>query len=113
MRILFLDDSFERYLSMKQKYPDDEIVWVQTVAAARQVLKHWHFAVVCLDHDLDEDNETDSCCLIPDIVNQKDNNLYGAMIVIHSWNPVGAEWLYQQLKESFPAVKKDPKFFVV
>ena len=51
-RVLFLDDDYERYYTLKHNHPDWEIMWVQTVSAFIECARNLHYDEIWLDHDL-------------------------------------------------------------
>lgn len=121
MRILFLDDEFERYLSLKKKYPDAEIIWCQTNEAVRDVLFDGPFlreemwvslTHISIDHDLgfpdcgcSERNAQATAQLLFNCIDYIRE--YGICLNIHSWNPIGAKTMQDMLNCTC-----DPRFFI-
>lgn len=115
--ILFLDDDYERYYTLKHNHPEWEITWVQTVSAFIECARKHHYDEIWLDHDLgyfvmnwvtkDIEMKTgqDACKLL--MVDP--GNAIGTRIRIHSWNPEGAEKMEKILKtlDFFPLIERE------
>lgn len=105
MKILFIDDDYIRYQTLRAANPRTEIVWVQCVPAALQCLTEDTFDLVMFDHDLgiftpngslaDQDGVEVTTMPIAQRLSfgmymGKDLNLFMVkMFLIHSANPVG------------------------
>lgn len=110
MRFLFLDDELERFLTLQRNHPNIEIIWVQTVDAAKQCIRSLRFTHIFLDHDLgirpDIDNEfpdwLTSRPFVEWLVEKHTDNpdVIAAKFIVHSSNPIGADWLNWKLNST-------------
>ena len=106
MRILFLDDDYDRHLKfdLDRKKPENEIHHIFLPWECVKRLSNYEFDEVHLDHDLGTtlDNmgrvfEQDAKFVVNWLVAQKKNI---PLIHIHSWNIHGATWMEFKLKEA-------------
>lgn len=111
MKILFVDDEFQRFQTLRRNMPAADIVWVQTVDAAQQVLlaTEGMFDIISFDHDLgvrpDVDAEFPENMTVRPLIHWIKANLsklpgiWGVDFIIHTSNPCGRDWLASQLKD--------------
>jgi hypothetical protein len=107
--VLFLDDDPIRLDRFKSLMP--YAVQVSTADEAMEALTEDSYDVIFLDHDLGGEIFVDS-----DVHNTgatvalwlSDNLTYiqhKSLIVIHSFNPVGVDYMYNLLKDSYKTIK--------
>ena len=106
-RILVLDDNETRLKAFRQKLIGNEVVTVMTASDAIEQLKGSSFEAVCLDHDLGDQH------MVPsgkgtgyEVARwlQEHTEKQPASIIIHSFNPVGA----QNMASILPQAKRVP-----
>jgi CheY-like chemotaxis protein len=107
MKILVLDDAEIRLKAFRQKLIGHEVVTVMTASEAIEQLNSNSFQAVCLDHDLGDKH------MVPsgkdtgyEVAQWLKNNpeKQPATIVVHSFNPVGA----QNMASILPQAKRVP-----
>ena len=112
-RVLFLDDDAERHLVADKRWPtsDHEVFHAWNVCQfERMLLKYGPFDLISLDHDLGDFRESNDgyvggygertgldaarfiCIELP--AEQRP-----ATVIVHSWNPVGAERMLKLLQD--------------
>jgi CheY-like chemotaxis protein len=97
LNILVVDDSIERHLIFKNKFPDDSIVSATYYRQAIAYLIADNFDVVCLDHDLGD--EFDGMDIIDHIVLNK--GLYRSVLfVVHTFNAPAGKKMCECLKDA-------------
>lgn len=108
MRALVLEDSQERIEEFFQRFIEKE--WdadiVETAAKCIDKLKTVEYDIVFLDHDLGGEvyvnvSEKNTGSEVARFWNDDENINKEALVVIHSYNPTGAEYMQQTIKGSF------------
>lgn len=98
-RIIFVDDSWERFENFAENLPATlgELHWAASAEAAISILKDdpLSITVVCLDHDLGE--KTECGCIVVDWIIQHKEAFQKTTFVCHSWNTAGAEAMHNSL----------------
>jgi len=115
MLILILEDDSERIKWFTEQFGNNNLVVVNTVLAAREVIRkcRW-FDVIFLDHDLGGEVYVDSddksgYAIVKEIVQHAMyvSQIDKIKIVIHSWNEPAAKRMEMLLKENrFNVVRK-------
>lgn len=108
-KILFLDDTSERYAELCKLLPDALIIWVQTVPAFLFFARGYHFDKIMMDHDLNTfSKDIDDYMLMKEqtgfsaCIELADDPGFsiGTPIVIHSHNPQGARNMEEALSDA-------------
>jgi two-component SAPR family response regulator len=88
MKIIILDDDVMRHLLFDKLFKGHDIQHVLSVAEFTNAINNTKYDIACLDHDLGTvETGVDAAKAIVTLPeNQRPNE-----ILIHSWNPVGAE----------------------
>jgi len=102
MKILILDDDQTRHDLFKKKFylNSDELYHAYTAEQCINELGRTKFDMVCLDHDLDKTQMVDSGDGTGyEVCEWLSNNIEHAcgLIVIHSFNPIGARNMHNIL----------------
>lgn len=103
MRILFLDDDYDRHLKfdLNNKKPGNEIHHIFQAHECIKRLGSYEFDVAHLDHDLGYGYDHYNQLVVQDVkivVNHiVDNHIKIPKIIIHSWNEHGAYWMQSRL----------------
>jgi len=99
-KILILEDDPQRVYWFYTEFMEDEVAVVNNASVAKVLLYAVSFDLICLDHDLggqffvDSDGENTGYQIakyIPGTINNE------ATVIIHSYNPKGAEKMYDVL----------------
>lgn len=103
MKVLFLDDNLQRRITAKSFFSDCHIVIVETAEQAIEAIdKHSPFDVVYLDHDLGGQvfvpSDEKSGFSVAQHLAKLNKKKLPTKVVIHSFNPVGAKKMYDELK---------------
>lgn len=115
MRILFLDDNGERHAHFKAMLAfntDVDHVW--TAQECMDALKNNPtYDLVCLDHDLGgRQMVTEKAGSGSEVAEFIRNDLardhYPKNVIIHSWNPAGADYMFGQIAFVGIPVKRIP-----
>lgn len=97
-RIVFVDDSWERFENFAESLPDSvgEFFWAATVQSAIKTLADdpLSITVVCLDHDL---GEGECGCEVVDWITDHKEAFQKTTFICHSWNTAGAEAMHNSL----------------
>lgn len=108
-KILFLDDTSERFAQLCIDLPNDQIIWVQTVPAFLFFARNYYFDKIMMDHDLNTwSKDPEDFFLMKEQTGEtacielaKDPGFaISTLITIHSHNPVGARKMEQHLKDA-------------
>jgi len=100
MNILILDDMEERHDAFREKFKNIEcnIIHVTTAKECIEALKNNTFDLICLDHDLGgKETGHEVSKWIAD--NKNTHPMDKTKIIIHSYNPVGAIYIFQELRD--------------
>ena len=114
MRILVLDDMEVRHDKFSRKFKDDKIDHAYTVDEALHYLNMRRYDLVCLDHDLAPEHYVDGASNEPSgffvavYISEMPVEHSPTQVIIHSWNPVGAERMYKQLQGLGMFVSQQP-----
>jgi CheY-like chemotaxis protein len=107
MRVLILDDDEVRLKAFRQKLIGTEVVTVMTASEAIEKLNGSAYTAVCLDHDLGKEHMVASGkntgYEVAQWLQQHPEKQPGT-IVVHSFNPVGA----QNMTFLLPQAKRIP-----
>jgi CheY-like chemotaxis protein len=107
MKILVLDDSKERLEIFKKKLSQHSLDCCETSKEAIKLLEANHYDSCCLDHDLGgTQNQTSGENTGYEVAEWLSNNpeKQPAQIIIHSYNPAGA----QNMKKLLPKAEVIP-----
>lgn len=104
MKILVLDDDDVRHEAFKFAFCTEELYQARTHDEAVALLdKHSPFDRVFLDHDLNdhqyvsrERTGLDTAAYIANLPREK----HPKEVVVHSWNPDGAKYMIQRLRDN-------------
>ena len=115
MRVLILDDMDVRHDKIGRLHLDDKVDNAYTADEAIHFLNTYKYDLVYLDHDLAPEHyisdqavaERNGNFVATYIRNMHEDKL-PIQIIIHSWNPVGAERMYNQLKDLGIFVSRKP-----
>ena len=102
MNILFLDDEMARFAIFKRRFPNDTVVFAQTLPVGQSFLKlhmegHTYFDIVTFDHDMYDPNAKvwyNSQGLADWFVTNCPKDKLPKIAVVHSVNEQGAWALY-------------------
>jgi len=104
MRVLILDDMDVRHDKIGRLHLDDKVDHAYTAEEAIYFLSTYKYQLVYLDHDLAAEHYIDGRSeeatgfeIAMYIYGMPEDDLPD-QVIIHSWNPVGAERMYNQLK---------------
>ena len=104
MRILVLDDMEVRHDGFVRRFKDHKIDHAYTTEEAMFYLALYKYDLVCLDHDLapehyisDDRGFGNTGYDVAVFISEMTTDL-PTQILIHSWNPVGAERMKMQLQ---------------
>jgi len=99
LKILFLDDSEERYKSFKKNNLNYFINWVTTSKEAIEKLKSQDWDFVFLDHDLDYYNRgiNGTGSEVSLWIRHNSYKFKNTYFILHTLNHVGAECMYLDL----------------
>lgn len=106
--ILFVDDNFDRFENFVDSLPESlaEFFWASSTEAAIKTLKsHPHWSVVYLDHDLGKE---ECGCVLVDWITANKERFEKTTFNIHSWNPPGAEAMFNSLYQAGLRAKVKP-----
>ena len=106
MKILFLDDDNVRHVQFKSVIQKDkhEIDYVYTSTACISKLKNNNYDIIFLDHDLGgqiyvEETKGSGYEVALYIENKLDKKSLPKNVIIHSFNPAGAERMFVSIKK--------------
>jgi hypothetical protein len=114
MRILVLDDMEVRHDGFDHRHPEHKIDHAYNVEEALFYLRTHVYELVYLDHDLapehyiDAPSEEATGYDIAVYISKMFPAHRPSQIIIHSWNPVGAERMYKQLQGLGMFVSRKP-----
>lgn len=114
MRILFLDDNPNRHRQFLMQTIGCIVTQVWTARECIDAfLANEPFDLVCLDHDLggktyQEEKENSGTEVAEWIRHKLPKDKYPKKIIIHSWNPQGADRMYGHISLTGIPVKKIP-----
>ena len=114
MRILFLDDNVERWKAFRFKTIGCDVKWVETAERCKaSLLLDEPYDLVSLDHDLggktfQEEKENSGTDVAEWIKYQLPAVRYPKQIVIHSWNPQGAQRMMHLIAPTKIPVRYEP-----
>ena len=115
MRILVLDDMEVRHDGFKCRYAGHDISHAYDVESAIFCLKYKDkYELVCLDHDLSFQHYEGSVhgegtgFEVAKFISEMPKEDLPTQVIIHSWNPVGAERMYKQLQGLGMFISKQP-----
>jgi hypothetical protein len=103
MRILVLDDMDVRHDGFVRRFKDHKIDHAYTAEEAIHHLNMRKYDLVCLDHDLapehyvDGDTKEPSGFDVAVFMSEMPKDKLPTQVLIHSWNPVGADRMKVQL----------------
>lgn len=103
MRILVLDDMDVRHDGFDRRYPDSKIDHAYDVEEAVYFLDTYKYDVVFLDHDLapehyiDGDSKETTGFDAAVHISQMPKDKLPTQVIVHSWNPVGADRMKLQM----------------
>lgn len=108
MKILFLDENINRkavfFTSCRERHPGATLRWVSTAQECIESLKEdWDY--ICLDHDLggeifvSPEEENSGSAVVRWIKNNKEVVPQNALYIVHSFNPVEANNMTQDLNK--------------
>ena len=103
MRILVLDDLDVRHDGFDRRFKDDKIDHAYTVEEAVYYLCAYKYDLVQLDHDLAPEHYVGGDSKEPTgfdvavFISEMSADFRPTQVIIHSWNPVGAERMKLQL----------------
>jgi CheY-like chemotaxis protein len=109
MKVLFLDDDFIRIKQARSYFAFDEVYVAETSTQAMQLLeKHSPFNLVSLDHDLGGDTYCASDMMsgwgVAIYISRMPKDKLPKQVIIHSFNPDGAEEIIKVLRDIVPVV---------
>jgi hypothetical protein len=119
MRIFILEDDPVRIdYFQKAIAPGNEVVWADTYEKAVEALETTlePFDVAYLDHDLGDihtyaDGRRFEFCgsdVVRYITDKLDPEFWPKKFIVHSWNPVGARYMTNTLREHGASVVQEP-----
>ena len=105
MRILFLDDMEIRHEGINKIFPNYKIDHAYTAEEAVFYLSSRKYDLVYLDHDLNDEHygqepshaQEKTGFDVAVFISQMDKDDRPTQVIIHSWNPVGAERMKLQM----------------
>ncbi len=104
MMVLFLDDDDSRITKARQDFIGHSFVAVKTAQEAIEELSRRQFDLVCLDHDLGDQVMVDSGpgtgYEVAQFIAQMPIDERPQAIMVHSFNPVGAQNMIVALAEN-------------
>lgn len=106
MRILFLDDMEVRHEGINKIITNGKIDHAYTVEEAKFYLNMHKYDLVFLDHDLSASHYGAEVSAIQEetgfdvalFISEMDEDSLPTQVIIHSWNPAGAERMHKQLQ---------------
>lgn len=114
MRVLILDDMDVRHDKISRMHLDDKVDHAYTAEEATYFLNTYKYQLVYLDHDLaaehyvDGKSEESTGFDVAMHIHGMSKSDLPDQVIIHSWNPVGAERMYDQLKDLGIFVSRKP-----
>lgn len=116
MRILVLDDMEVRHDGFNRRFKDHKIDHAYTVEEAVFYLNLRKYDLVCLDHDLEDIHYSQQSTNAQErtgfdvavFISEMNKDGLPTQIIIHSWNPIGAERMYNQLQGLGMFVSRKP-----
>lgn len=104
MRVLILEDDGERVDQFCGRFNNLEasLTFVKTAEACIETLKNGSYDLICLDHDLGGDvfvdsDEKNTGSEVARYIEANPHLVEGSEVVIHSWNPAGAEYMAERI----------------
>lgn len=102
--ILFVDDDDTRIDAFLKVFPDAE--WARTAQEAiEKIRQHPHFWILSLDHDLGPEEAGDGVQIALWLMTHKPSI---DLIIVHSWNVIGAAKMLDILTESGYTTYRNP-----
>ena len=104
-----------RHDKLSRNHPDDKIDHAYSAEEATYFLDTYKYELVYLDHDLAPEHYSGvqpsyerTGYFVATYIRHMPENMLPDQIIIHSWNPVGAERMYDQLKDLGIFVARQP-----
>jgi len=103
MRILFLDDDLKRHKAFSMQTIGCNVKYVMTAKECMLALFNDEpYDLVCLDHDLGgktfQEEKSNSGTEVAEFIRLKlPQKQYPKKIIVHSWNPQGAQRMMREL----------------
>jgi CheY-like chemotaxis protein len=119
IRALVLEDNDERIRSFAKIFRDKKIVadFVINAENCVNLLETVKYDIIFLDHDLGGEvyvnfRDSNTGSEVARKINEKKIDLHGAIVIIHSFNEIGAEYMKQQIKGSkkVPGIWNEERF---